>query len=156
MPTSHPARRDPVWQTAAVPAVLVYLLTALAALVVVLTRLRLRDGAGGSPFRVGPVLLNAHTAVGTVALVGWVTYMIAPADTVLGGALFGVAVLALWWLLAVLGLLILSRWLPSHGRHVATDSPPVWKGGPWLSVLAHVGMVVAVSVFTWAYLTSVV
>ena len=54
------------------------------------------------------------------------------------------------------GLLILVRWLPSHGRHASGASEDTWSEGPGLSVLAHVGMFVGVCVFTWAYLTSTV
>lgn len=137
-------------------AVIVYVLTALAAVAVVLTRLRLNRGAGGSPFRVGPVLLGMHTGVGALAILAWVAYLVAPEDTALGGALFGVVVLGLWWLLALLGLLILARWLPSRGKHAAEYEPDSWSRGPWLSMLAHLGMVAGVSVFTWAYLTGAV
>lgn len=136
--------------------VIVYVLTALAAVAVALTRLRLSRGAGGSRFRVGPVLLGMHTGVGTLAILGWVVYMLAPEDTVIGGALFGVVVLGLWWLLALLGLLILARWLPSRGKHAAAHEPDSWSRGPWLSMLAHLGTVAGVSVFTWAYLSGVV
>ena len=54
------------------------------------------------------------------------------------------------------GLLLLVRWLPTHGKHASEGSQDSWSEGPGLSVLAHVGMLVGVSVFTWAYLTSAV
>ncbi len=54
------------------------------------------------------------------------------------------------------GLLILGRWLPSRGRHAADATSDTWSEGPGLSVLAHVGMLVGVIVFTWAYLVAAV
>ena len=48
------------------------------------------------------------------------------------------------------------RWLPSRGKHAPTATEDTWSEGPGLSVLAHVGMLVGVCVFTWAYLTSAV
>ena len=54
------------------------------------------------------------------------------------------------------GLLILVRWLPTRGKHASDGSEDSWSDGPGLSILAHVGMLVGVCVFTWAYLTSVV
>jgi hypothetical protein len=48
------------------------------------------------------------------------------------------------------------RWLPSHGKHASGGRQDSWSDGPGLSVLAHVGMLVGVGVFTWAYLTAVV
>ena len=36
------------------------------------------------------------------------------------------------------------------------SSEDSWSEGPGLSILAHVGMLVGVCVFTWAYLTSAV
>ena len=48
--------------------VIVYILTALAAVVVVLTRLRLRKEEGAGRHKVGTGLLNVHTFFGTLAL----------------------------------------------------------------------------------------
>jgi drug/metabolite transporter (DMT)-like permease len=134
---------------------IVYVLTALAALVVVLTRLRLRGDGGAGRVFVGRALLNLHTVAGVLALLAWVVFL-------LGGDLFsdsteniiGIAALALWWLVALAGLLILVRWLPSRGRHAASGQQDTWSDGPGLSVLAHLGMVAGVGVFTWAYVMS--
>ena len=98
--------------------VIVYILTALAAVVVVLTRLRLGKSEGGAGrVNVGTALLNVHTFAGVLALALWVTYLLASEDAPLGGELAGIIALALWWVVTVAGLLILVRWLPSHGRH---------------------------------------
>jgi hypothetical protein len=135
------------------PAVIVYVLTGLAALVVVLTRLRLGRGrAGAGRHEVGPALLSLHTGAGVLALVTWTVFLVAPEDSAAGDPLVGIVALGLWWLVALAGLLILVRWLPSRGRHAAAERTDSWSQGPGLSVLAHVGMVVGVGVFTWAYL----
>ncbi|MFA6298221.1 MAG: hypothetical protein WCS84_03840 [Nocardioides sp.] len=135
--------------------VIVYVLTALAALVIVLTRLRLgRDDGGAGRVHVPLVLLNVHSVSGGLALATWLVFLIG------GGSLsenteavIGIVALALWWVVVVAGLLILVRWLPSRGRHAADSREDTWSEGPGLSVLAHVGMLVGVCVFTWAYLT---
>lgn len=134
--------------------VIVYVLTALAAVVVVLTRLRLRRQGAAGRTHTGSGLLTVHTVVGVLALVTWVVFLVFPEDTFLGSATVGIIALAFWWVEVVVGLLILVRWMPSRGRHAAGGTTDRWAGGPWLSVLAHVGMAAAVVVFTLAYLTS--
>lgn len=132
--------------------VIVYILTALAAVVVVLTRLRLGKQEGGAGrVSVGPSLLNLHTVAGVLALVVWVAYLIAQEDTAVGGELTGIIGLALWWIVTLAGLLILVRWIPSRGRHADTAQEDTWSEVPGLSILAHVGMLVGVLVFTYAY-----
>jgi hypothetical protein len=129
------------------PEYAVYVLTALAAVVVVLTRMRLAQGSAAGRHHVGLGILNVHTFCGTLALVGWVVYLVGKSDLV------GVVALAFWWLTALAGTLILMRWLPSRGRHSTDVRKDSWSTGPGLSVLAHVGMVVGVLVFTWFYVT---
>jgi hypothetical protein len=131
--------------------VIVYVLTALAAVVIVLTRLRLGRGDGGAGrLQMGRGLVNVHTVTGALALVLWVVFLVGGNDTV------GIAALAFWWIVVVAGLLILFRWLPSRGKHASAGQEDSWSEGPGLSVLAHVGMLVGVLVFSWAYLTSAV
>jgi hypothetical protein len=137
-------------------AVVVYVLTALAAVVVVLTRLRMRGGQGAGRFHVGRRLLDVHTVVGVLAVVVWTVFVVAPDDTTAGSASVGIVGLGLFWVVAIAGLLILVRWLPSHGKHASEGRQDTWSEGPGLSVLAHVGMLVGVVVFTIAYLTSAV
>jgi hypothetical protein len=91
-----------------------------------------------------------------IALVTWLSFLLFDEDSALGSAVVGIVALAFWWVVVVSGLLILVRWLPSHGRHASDASEDTWSEGPGLSVLAHVGMFVGVCVFTWAYLTSAV
>ena len=133
---------------------LAYVLTGLVGLVVVLTRLRLAQTHPGR-------LLDAHTGIGLVGLVVWTLFLVWPHDSWPGGSLVGVVGLGCWWVVGVLGLVILARWVPSGrgGRRAArraarpSDS---WSRGPWLSVLAHVGSFLAVGYFTWAYVTGAV
>lgn len=136
---------------------IVYVLTALAAVVVVLTRVRLGgDRAAAGRLQISPVLLNTHTGAGALALVLWVVFLVTGIGEGEGQSLVGVAGLAAFWVTTVAGLMILVRWLPSQGRHAAGAVEDSWSEGPGLSVLAHVGMLVGVCVFTWAYLTSAI
>ncbi len=135
---------------------IVYILTGLAAVVVVLTRLRLRGDGGAERVHVGHGLLNLHTVAGVVALVLWVAFLLSDEETVMGGEAVGIVALAFWWITVVAGLLILVRWLPTHGKHASSGTQDTWSEGPGLSVLAHVGMLVGVCVFTFAYLTAAV
>lgn len=131
--------------------VIVYILTALAAVVVVLTRLRLGRGEGGAGrLQMGRGLLNVHTVAGGLALALWVVFLITGQEVV------GILALAGWWVVVLAGLGILVRWLPSRGKHASEGQEDSWSDGPGLSILAHVGMLVGVGVFTWAYLTSAV
>ena len=138
-------------------AVIVYILTALAVVVVVLTRLRLRQDSGGAgAVNVGEAFVNLHTVAGTVAVVLWLIWLLADDDTAMGNEVVGIIALAFWWVTVVAGLLILVRWLPSSGKHAQSATEDTWSEGPGLSILAHVGMLVGVSVFTYAYLTAAV
>lgn len=136
--------------------VLVYLLTALAAVVVGLTRLRLaRTGAaGGVP--VERRLLDAHTVTGVLAVGTWLAFLVAADDTVLGSAGMGIVAIGCWWTLALLGLVLLVRSVPAGRRSATPETRTPWSQGPGLAVLAHVGLLVGVVVFTWAYLTTAV
>ena len=137
--------------------VIVYILTALAAVVILLTRLRLARGRGSAGrLQTGRTMVDVHTGAGVVALVLWLVFLIAPEDSAAGGATMGIIALAFWWIVVVAGLLILVRWLPSHGKHASPAQSDNWSDGPGLSILAHVGMLAGVGVFTWAYLTSAV
>jgi hypothetical protein len=123
---------------------------------IVLTRLRLSgDGAAGR-FSISRRLPLTHFVSGTIALVLWLGVLVFPEDSVVGGPLVGIAAVACWWLTAICGLLILARWLPAKGRHVPEAAGDSWSDGPGLSLLAHLGMVVGVLVFTYAYLTAAV
>ncbi len=135
---------------------LVYVLTALAVADLVLTRLRLAGDGGAGRAVVGARLLDVHSVLGAAAVVTWTVFLVAPADSPPGNALVGLIALALWWVAALAGLLILTRWLPSRGKHASEGRQDSWAEGPWLSVVAHVGLLAGVVFFTWAYATSAV
>jgi hypothetical protein len=132
-------------------SVITYVLTALAAVVVVLTRLRMRGGQGAGRFHVGNRLLDVHTVCGALGVVVWTVFLVLPDDTAARSSV-GIVGLGLFWIVTIAGLLILVRWLPSHGRHASEGRQDSWSEGPGLSVLAHVGMLVGVIVFTYVYL----
>ena len=126
------------------PLRITLVLTVLAAVVVVLTRVRLSKDGGEAAGRLSipKDLLNTHTGAGVLALLTWSVFL-ATDNEVLGW--IGVV---LWWVTAIVGLLILARWMPARGRHSSGPMKDTWGEGPGLSVLAHVGMVVGVGVFT--------
>jgi hypothetical protein len=136
--------------------IVVWILPALAAVAIVLTRLRLRGEDAAGRFSISRRLPTAHFVAGILALVLWLGVLLASEDTVMGGPLVGILAIAFWWITAICGLLILARWLPAKGRHVPEASGDSWSDGPGLSLLAHLGMVVGVLVFTYAYLTAAV
>ncbi len=138
-------------------AVLVYALTPLAAAVAVLTRpLLSREGSSAGRIQISHRLLLAHNVVGSLALGLWVLFLFFPADSTLGGSAVGILAVGLWWAATILGLLVLMHWLPARGRHAEPATVDGSGAGPWLSVLAHGGLLVSVLVFTYAYLTSAV
>ncbi|MBZ5735081.1 hypothetical protein K8Z61_11280 [Nocardioides sp. TRM66260-LWL] len=127
-------------------------LTGLGLVVVVLTRVRLR---AATP-TVGAGLLALHTGAGLAASVLWSAFLLAGPDTLLGGPGAGVLALGGWWVASLAGLAVLMRWLPSKGRHAHSGAADAWTRGPWLSVLAHVGLLLATVLFTWVYLRGTV
>ena len=131
------------------PEYIVYVLTFLSAVVVVLTRVRLSQAKAAGQHQVGMGTVNAHSAFGVVALVLWVVFLVTGHDM----SLVGVVALFFYWLTALIGLLILMRWVPSRGKHASGTADDRWSEGPGLSVLAHVGMLVGVLVFTWYFAT---
>ena len=97
------------------PMRITIVLTVLAAVVVVLTRVRLANDEGSAGrLSIPQSLLN----------------------------------MLFWWVTVVAGLLILARWLPAKGRHSSGPSADTWGEGPGLSILAHVGLLVGVIIFT--------
>lgn len=130
----------------------VYVFTGLAALIVLLTRLRWQQELVAGRAAVSDRWALWHTICGVLALVVWTAFLIGSEDSWLGGAGMGVLGLGLWWLVVIFGIVILMRWLPSSGRHAGSGAEDRWSGGPWLSLLAHGGMLIIAIVFTWAYL----
>jgi hypothetical protein len=127
---------------------LTWMLTGLAAVVVLLTRIRLASPAqrpaGRADF--SKTLLDAHTVAGVLALLLWVPGLVlaSSALTLLG--------LVSWWAVTAAGLLLLARWLPSGGRHAGEATTDGWSEGPGLSMLAHLGMLFGALFFTWTVL----
>jgi hypothetical protein len=129
-----------------IPLLATAVLTVLAAVVIVLTRVRLAGGdEAAGRLSIPPKVLNLHTAAGVLALVAWVAFL----ATDIGW--LGLVGLGAWWLTVIAGLMILARWLPAKGRHSSAPRADTWGGGPGLSVLAHVGLLVGVVVFTALY-----
>jgi len=140
-------------------ALLVYLLTPLPGVVVILTRLRLGGPqAKAGRLEISPRVLNVHTVVGLLAGAAWIGFLLTGIGAEhKGNPIVGVGSLAMLWITAVTGLMILARWMRPRGKRAAQpvleDS---WTRGPWLSILAHVGLLVLVLFFTWAYLVTAV
>jgi hypothetical protein len=125
------------------PQTITYVLTALGGVVIVLTRVRLgRADQGAGRLSIPGTLLNAHTGSGLIGGAGWVAALVVKNDTL------AYAGLALLWVTVVCGLLILMRWMPAHGRHSSGPVADSWGEGPGLSILAHVGVLVGVGLFT--------
>lgn len=131
------------------PDYIVYVLTFLSAVVVVLTRVRLSQARAAGQHQVGMGTVNLHSGFGVVALLLWLFFLVTGHDM----SLVGVVALFFYWLTALAGLMILLRWIPSRGRHASDSTDDSWSVGPGLSILAHVGMLVGVVVFTWFYAT---
>jgi hypothetical protein len=127
-----------------------WMLTALGAVVVLLTRMRLSAEHQAGHAQIPMSVLNAHTVMGVAALVVWVYYLNqdSPSD------LLGLGTLTAWWIEAIIGVLILARWLPAAGKHAADAVDDNWAQGPSLSILGHVGMVLGVAFFTFCVVTS--
>jgi hypothetical protein len=129
-----------------------WFLTALGAVVVLLTRIRL-GGDSGDGRRVSGVaafssaLVRIHTTVGVLTLIAWIVALVTGTRLIALGALAG------WWLLAIVGLLLLARWLPSGSKHAKGATADAWGSGAGLSVLGHVGMVVGAAYFTFVTVT---
>ncbi len=133
--------------------VLVYLLTVFAAAVVVATRLRTPQQAA-SHHHTGSAIATLHTVTGGLAVLIWGVFLVFGEDTFLGGALVGVLGLGCWWLTTFAGLLLLTRWLPNRGKRAVERSG---RGARMAASFAgHLGLAVAVLIFTWAYTTSAV
>lgn len=126
------------------PMLITWVLTVLAAVVVVLTRVRLTRNGGEAAGRLSipAQLINLHTGAGVPALVLWVVYLVT------GITVVGWVGVLLWWVTVLAGLMILARWMPARGRHSSGPASDTWGEGPGLSILAHVGLLVGTAIFT--------
>jgi len=129
------------------PERIALVLTALAAVVVVLTRVRMAGGreAAAGRLDVPRRLVNVHTLFGVTALGLWASFLLV--DDL--RTVVGYAGLLCWWVTTVAGLLLLVRWVPAHGRHAADPAADSWGEGPGLSLLGHVGLLLGSLVWTW-------
>jgi hypothetical protein len=128
------------------PERIAFVLTALAAVVIVLTRVRMASGEEEAAGRldIPRAFVNVHTIFGVLALGLWSAFLFADVKD-----LVGYAGLACWWVTTAAGLLILMRWLPAHGRHASGPAADSWGEGPGLSILGHVGLLVGSIVWTY-------
>jgi uncharacterized membrane protein len=112
---------------------------------VLITRIRLGSAADRPAGRLdfSRSVLTLHTVAGVVALGLWVPGLILASRTL---TLLG---LAAWWVVTLAGLLLLTRWLPAHGKHSGDVVTDEWTDGPWLSMLGHLGMLGGAVYFTW-------
>ena len=97
-----------------------------------------------------------HTVAGVLALVVWVVFLVAPEDSPVGSSTVGIIALGLCWIVTVAGLLILVRWLPSHGKHASDGRRGHLVGGPRALGPRARRHARRRLVFTWAYLTPLV
>lgn len=120
---------------------LVYLLTIASLIAVIGTRLRLR---GGSSW------LHLHTGFGVVGFVLWMAFLIAPESSTLGSAEVGIVGLGCWWVVSVVGLMLIQSSRRGRGRRVAHGRR---GGGQVFAAIVHVGVFAAWVVCTYAYAT---
>lgn len=128
---------------------LTWMLTGLAAVLVLLTRVRLgvSEGRAAGVAAVSESLLSWHTTVGVVALMLWIAALSTGNNTVAAVAL------GAWWALTAVGLMLLARWLPSNGKHASDSAGDEWGEGAGLSMLGHLGMLAGAIYFTFVVLT---
>jgi hypothetical protein len=129
-----------------------WFLTALGAVVVLLTRVRLGGDADDTHRSSGVASFSAafvkiHTFVGVLTLIAWIVAMVTGRKEIAIGALGG------WYLLSLVGLLLLARWLPSASKHAKDKATDAWGSGAGLSLLGHLGMVVGSAYFTFVTFT---
>ena len=89
-----------------------WVLTVLAAVVVVLTRVRLskEDGAAAGRISIPHSVLNLHTIAGVPALLLWVTFLVTKIEVL------GWIAIVLWWVTAIAGLLVLGALDAGQGQ----------------------------------------
>lgn len=131
---------------------LVYFATAVVALVVLLTWLRLRRPEAHAGFFV-PLL---HVTAGLVGLVIWVVFLVMPLGSPFGSSLAGVIGLFFLWLVVVAGIFLMLRWRPSRGKRARAITRSAGRGAAPVSILVHLGTLVLVVWLTWAYVTTIV
>jgi hypothetical protein len=132
--------------------VVISVLTGLAAVIMVWTRLRLGRARGRSS-RSNSVsaLLTIYATCAALAVLGWILFLVFPEDSVAGDPLVGIVGLFFWWLGSLIGLRLVTR-RPARGKHAAATETPAYGS----LLLAHLVLIGVVSYFTYAYTTRMV
>lgn len=116
-----------------------WILVALGVLALVLTQVRLRRYRGQRGMTdIAPWILNLHSAAGGTGLLLVVLRLL---DVVSSGTAMWLAIIGLA-IASLIGLSFLARWRRARGRHVERLRGDGWTSGPWLSWIAHLGMVI--------------
>lgn len=127
-----------------------WVLVALGVVALVLTQVRLRKYRGRQGMTdIAPWILNLHSAAGGTGLLLVALRLL---DVVSSGTAVWLAILALA-LASLIGLSFLARWRRGRGRHVERFRGDGWTSGPWLSQVAHFGMVLGTVFFAWGMLS---
>jgi hypothetical protein len=119
-----------------------YVIAVLSLVVVLGTRLQLRGAPSG--------WLLVHTVVGVVGFVLWIVFLAMPETSFFGGSLFGVIALGCWWVVSVVGLVLLAGLRSGGGRRVASTRRGT---GAALAAVVHLAVLAAWVLCTWAYAT---
>ncbi|NYF99177.1 hypothetical protein [Janibacter cremeus] len=127
-----------------------WILVALGVLALVLTQVRLRRYRGQRGMTdIAPWVINLHSAAGGAGLllVALRLLDIVSSTTAMWLAIVGLAIASL------IGLTFLARWRRASGRHAESLSGDGWTSGPWLSRIAHFGMVIGTVFLAWGMLS---
>lgn len=126
-----------------------WILVALGVLVLVLTPLRLRRARGQEGMtEFSSWVLNVHTAACVIGL-GLIALRLLGVHE--SGFATWVAIIAMV-IASLIGLSFLGRWRRSGSRHAVKFDGDGWTRGPWLSQIAHIGLVLGTIAFTWMLL----
>lgn len=127
-----------------------WLLVALGVVVLVLTQVRLRRYRGRRGMTdIAPWILNLHSAAGGTGLLLVALRLL---DVVSSAAAVWLAIIALA-IASLIGVSFLARWRRGSGRHAERFDGDGWTSGPWLSQVAHFGMVVGTVFLAWGMLS---
>ncbi|WP_338748224.1 hypothetical protein [Janibacter alittae] len=125
-------------------------LVALGVLALVLTQVRLRRyrAQRGMP-DIAPWILNVHSVAGGAGLLLVVLRLL---DIVSSGTAMWLAIVGLA-IASLIGLSFLARWRRPSGRHAEHLRGDGWTNGPWLSQIAHFGMLIGTVFLAWGMLS---
>lgn len=127
-----------------------WILVALGVVALVLTQVRLRRYSGRAGMTaIAPWILNLHSLAGGVGLLLIALRLLDVHTSALAtsAAIIGMV------LASLIGLSFLARWRRAGGRHVVQVEGDGWTSGPWLSQIAHFGMVIGTVLLAWAMLS---